>query len=203
MAGYYEILGVFRTASQKEIKEAYLRLARENHPDRVRDPAKREEADRLFQKINESYNHLRDEKLRREYDKSLDRALLTPEKEAEAYYRKGVLHEQAREYAEAIQYYYEAMRLQPNQSSYIISAAAILARDRSKQRQAVELLEKAIVTDPQARQAYVELGALYSRSGLHTRARRVYERALQALGRDAEIKTLLARATAAASGPGD
>lgn len=201
MAGYYEILGVPRTASQRQIKEAYLRLARENHPDRVRDPAKRDEADRLFQQINESYNHLRDDKLRREYDKSLDRALMTPEQEAEAYHRTGLLHEQVREYGEALKYYYEAMRLQPEQSFYVIAAAGILAKDRSKQRQAAELLEKVISTNPQAREAYVELGALYSRSGLHSRAQRVYERAIRALGRDAELKTLLGQATAAASRP--
>ena len=33
MADYYEILGVGRTADEKEIRQAYRRLARQHHPD--------------------------------------------------------------------------------------------------------------------------------------------------------------------------
>src|SRR3972149_6120656 len=69
---YYAILGISKSARPDDIKKAYLQLARDNHPDLIRDPAQKAEADRKFQLITEAYNQLRDEKARREYDRTLD-----------------------------------------------------------------------------------------------------------------------------------
>ena len=55
-----------------------MKLARVNHPDRFQDPEKRTQAEETIQRINESYNHLRDEKLRREYDQEIPRETLPP-----------------------------------------------------------------------------------------------------------------------------
>jgi curved DNA-binding protein CbpA len=193
---YYSILGIAKTASQREIREAYLRLAREQHPDRFRDPVERERAEQRFQFINESFNHLRDEKLRREYDKSLERKAMPPEQEAEVLYKNGLLQEQSREYDAALKYYYEAMRLAADNVTYIVAAGRILAKDRSKQRQAAELFEQAMTKEPQAREPYIELGALYSRFGMITRAYRVYERGIRELPHDSELRTLCSRSAA-------
>jgi curved DNA-binding protein CbpA len=193
---YYSILGVPKTASAREIREAYLRLAREQHPDRFRDPDKRNQAEQRFQLVNESFNHLRDEKLRREYDKSLERKAMPPEQEAEVLYKNGLLQEQSHEYNAALRYYYEAMRLAPDNVTYVIAAARTLAMDRSKQRQAVELFEQAMTKEPKAREVYIELGLLYSRSGMVTRAYRIYERGIRELPHDSELRTLYSRSAA-------
>lgn len=58
---YYKILGVSKTASQQEIKQAYRRLASKCHPDRG---GLTEE----FQKIEEAYRTLGDESKRKQYD---------------------------------------------------------------------------------------------------------------------------------------
>jgi curved DNA-binding protein len=63
---YYEILGVDRTASQKEIKKAYRRLARECHPD-VNPGDKTAEA--RFKEINEAHEVLSDPEKRGKYDR--------------------------------------------------------------------------------------------------------------------------------------
>ena len=70
---YYAILQVPKTARSDEIKKGYLKLARDNHPDRFTDPEERSKADQRFQLITEAYNQLRDERLRQEYDKSLQK----------------------------------------------------------------------------------------------------------------------------------
>ena len=64
---YYKILGVDRNASQKEIREAYRKLARKYHPD-VQPPDKKEEAQEKFKQINEAYEVLSDPEKRKKYD---------------------------------------------------------------------------------------------------------------------------------------
>jgi curved DNA-binding protein len=61
---YYKILGVSRNASDKEIKKAYRRLAREYHPDKNPDKIAQER----FKEINEAHEVLTDPDKRRKYD---------------------------------------------------------------------------------------------------------------------------------------
>jgi molecular chaperone DnaJ len=63
---YYEILGVKRDSSDKEIRAAFRRLARKYHPD-VNPKDKGSEA--KFKEVNEAYEVLSDPKLRRQYDR--------------------------------------------------------------------------------------------------------------------------------------
>jgi molecular chaperone DnaJ len=63
---FYTILGVGRGASEKEIKQAYRRLARKYHPD-VNPGDKTAEA--KFKEINEAYEVLSDPEKRKKYDR--------------------------------------------------------------------------------------------------------------------------------------
>jgi curved DNA-binding protein len=62
---YYATLGVPKTASEKEIKQAYRKLARKHHPD-VNPGDKAAEAQ--FKAINEAYEVLGDPAKRKKYD---------------------------------------------------------------------------------------------------------------------------------------
>ena len=61
---YYDILGVSKNASDKEIKKAYRNLARKYHPD----VCKEEGAEEKFKQINEAYRVLSDKEARKQYD---------------------------------------------------------------------------------------------------------------------------------------
>ena len=67
MAGkdYYQMLGVSRNASEKEIKKAYRRLARKHHPD-LNPGDKSSEA--KFKEINSAYEVLSNPEKRKKYD---------------------------------------------------------------------------------------------------------------------------------------
>jgi molecular chaperone DnaJ len=63
---YYEALGLQRGASDKEIKAAFRRLAKECHPDSCNGDAT---AEKRFKEINEAYEALKDPQRRAAYDR--------------------------------------------------------------------------------------------------------------------------------------
>ena len=62
---YYEILGVAKSADEKEIKKAYRRVAMKYHPDRNPDDP---DADEKFKEATEAYDILMDSEKRAAYD---------------------------------------------------------------------------------------------------------------------------------------
>ncbi len=63
---YYEVLGLARTASADEVKQAFRRLAMKHHPDR--NPSNKKEAEERFKEISEAYEVLSDPQKRSAYD---------------------------------------------------------------------------------------------------------------------------------------
>ena len=63
---YYKVLGVDKSATEKEIKKAYRKLARKYHPDLNPNDA---EAEKRFKQINEANEVLSNAENRKKYDK--------------------------------------------------------------------------------------------------------------------------------------
>ena len=61
---YYKVMGVSQTATDKEIKLAYRRLARKYHPD----ISKEKDAEEHFKEVGEAYEVLKDPEKRKVYD---------------------------------------------------------------------------------------------------------------------------------------
>ncbi|RMA77459.1 molecular chaperone DnaJ [Metamycoplasma subdolum] len=62
---YYEVLGISKDATEKEIKSAYRKLAMQYHPDRNKEP----DAEEKFKEVSEAYEVLSDASKREKYDK--------------------------------------------------------------------------------------------------------------------------------------
>ncbi|MBN3534436.1 molecular chaperone DnaJ [Mycoplasma procyoni] len=61
---YYEVLGISKNATEKEIKDAYRKLARQYHPDRNKEAG----AEEKFKEVQEAYEILSDAQKRQQYD---------------------------------------------------------------------------------------------------------------------------------------
>ena len=72
---YYQVLGLTRGADEKEIKQAYRKLALKFHPDKNA----AEDAEERFKEIGEAYEVLSDEKKKAAYEESLDSERWKPE----------------------------------------------------------------------------------------------------------------------------
>jgi len=84
---YYKILGVPKGASEKEIKQAYRRLARKYHPDV--NPGDKKSEDQ-FKEIGEAYAVLGDADKRKRYDQ------FGPSLRDGSFWRQGAANQQAR-----------------------------------------------------------------------------------------------------------
>src|SRR5687768_16434152 len=63
---YYDVLGVPRTATEDDVRQAFRKLARKHHPDV--NPGDKSAEDK-FKEINEAYEVLSDAEKRKKYDR--------------------------------------------------------------------------------------------------------------------------------------
>ncbi|KAF9163166.1 hypothetical protein DFQ26_002883 [Actinomortierella ambigua] len=69
---YYKILGVPRSASKREIKKAFRKLALEWHPDTYKGELTKDQVEKKMASLNEAYEVLSDDELRQRFDNGDD-----------------------------------------------------------------------------------------------------------------------------------
>lgn len=80
---YYQILEIERSATDREIKGAYRKLAKRYHPDK--NPERTAFAEKMFREICSAYNTLQDQKRKSDYDRTLQ-TIERQQKSQEAYF---------------------------------------------------------------------------------------------------------------------
>jgi curved DNA-binding protein CbpA len=180
MPSYYELLGVGRNATAAEVRQAYLRLAREKHPDRFADPAEKARAQTFFQDLTAAFNTLHNENSRREYDATADRPKpVTPAEIAQDAYARGLEMLEGGQLEEAVTALHAAAHHAPNEARYHAALGRALARHPPSAREAIQALERAVQLAPGSAAFHAELAALFLKQGLRLRAQKAAEHALR------------------------
>jgi DnaJ-class molecular chaperone len=201
MASYYEILGVGRTASAAEIRQAYVRLAKERHPDRFPDPAERARAEAFFKELTAAYNTLGNDRGRAEYDTSLSRPKDAPPAEiAKQAFAEAMQHFEKKDYHQAVELLRTAVHHVPDEARYHAALGMALAKNPHWVREAIQSAEKATQLAPRNAAFHVELAELLLSQGLKLRARHPAEAAARLAPHDPRVQDLMAEL---GLGPGD
>jgi curved DNA-binding protein CbpA len=197
MPNYYELLGVGRTATAAEVRQAYLRLARERHPDLFPDPALKAQAQSFFQDLTTAFNTLHNDQTRREYDAESERPkAVTPAEIAQEAYVRGLQMIEAGQLEDAVSALHAAVHHEPNEARYYAALGRALGRHLPAAREAIQALERAVQLAPASAPYHAELAALFLKQGLRLRAQKTAEHALRL-----DPKEPLARRVADSLGP--
>ncbi len=207
------MLGLGRTATDADVKEAYFKLAKRFHPD-VHHGANlgdlRDKLEAVFIRLGEAYAVLRNTDKRRDYEGWLGRPKPDPsedpgegadEPDPEAETRHGeATVVQAGAFLKEEKYWDAIQKLEPIMERLTgtnrLRTQLILARCYLQNpkwvKTAKETLETAVRENPKAPAAYALLAGLYKQQGLKTRAARMYRKILELKPEDKEAAEALA-----------
>jgi len=205
---HFEALGVERSATDAQVKEAYFRLAKRFHPDTHHDPNMADLRDKLesvFIRLGEAYEVLRSPRSRAAYESDLASRSprppaadarpaapapaaapppavppLDPAVAAQSARRAEKLMEQEK-YWDAIQLLEAAvpvLEAKPKQRARLALARAY-TKNPNWVHQAEETLHEVVKDDPKNVDAYFALGRLYKAGGLRSRSVSMFRKVLE------------------------
>jgi DNA-binding response OmpR family regulator/DnaJ-domain-containing protein 1 len=189
-ADHFSVLGVSPTASGAEVKQAYLALAREYHPDRYLTSASAEVralARQLYERLSTAHDTLVDPEARGRYQLELAHGLPRAEDPelgrivaAEACFQRGEALMAQREYAQAHQAFTEAVRRSEQEGEFHAwLGLSLFQADPTRVAEAVAALERAVALSPRLDRAYLFLGYLYQATGRPDEAQTQFEKAIR------------------------
>ncbi len=192
---HYQILGVDKTITPAELKKVYFRLAKRYHPDRHLEPDMadmKNVLETLFTKVHQAYETLSNDFKRNEYDRiQVQGTVKSPEvvkarnekleKRATAakQFETGMTAFRAGNFWGAEESFKWACQFDPENSKYFHFRGLSLSRMPRRSHEAEEHLRKAIELDPEVSSYHLEMGNLYLKGGLKSRALQYFTQALE------------------------
>ncbi len=196
MINYYDVLGVPRDATEHEIRERFRILAREAHPDRYTDAAKKREAEVRFQVLTEAVNVLTTPARKKAHDFDLDKGAQgtshDPAAVAKVYLAKGVKAYKEGDFGLAVQMFDLSVHHWDKDAKALHYLALACLKVPGQARKGADAIEAAIKLEPHNPQFHREAGKLYLQAGLKAKAERHFEEALKWNPDDTEVKRHMA-----------
>jgi curved DNA-binding protein CbpA len=190
MVDFYEVLGLPKSATAADVRAAYVRLAKEKHPDRFRDPTEKQKAEAFFKDLTTAFNTLFNPGTRAEYDRQHERP--QPGNPAEiardAHERALSLAREGGSAEEVLTLLRSAVHHQPEEGLYHAALGNYLARSTTASREAIQSLERAVQLQPRNAGFHADLALLFHKQGLTLRAQKAAEAALRLAPRDAKVQ---------------
>jgi curved DNA-binding protein CbpA len=194
VTNYYEILGVSRDAAEAVIRDRFRALARDAHPDRFTDAAKKAEAEARFQVLTEAVNVLTNPQRRKAHDFDLDKGsgggAFDPAAVAKVYLAKGVKAYREGDLVGAFQQFDLSVHHWGKDAKALHYLALVCSRLPGKARRGVEAVEAALKLDPENGAVHREASRLYLQVGLRTKAERHLQEALDRIPEDGDVQKL-------------
>jgi hypothetical protein len=182
----YQVLGVLGTATSSDIRRAYYGLAKRFHPDKFTRDEVKAKAEKVFGHITEAYSTLSRDDSRRKYDEDMaSRRPQSHEKTTDRHelarlnFRHGKDQFDKGKFGEALSFFQNACEQDPTRSEHFFYLAMTQSKNPRWKKDAETNFFKALDIDPSNGDLYAHLGMLYSKGGLHSKARDMFRKALQ------------------------
>jgi curved DNA-binding protein CbpA len=196
VANYYDLLGVPRDATDAAIRDRFRILARDLHPDRFTDPARKKTAEMQFQLLTEAVNVLTSPARRKAHDFDLDKGKVVdgpdPQAIARVFLAKGVKAYKEGDFVQAMQNFDLSVQHWNKDAKALHYLALACLKVPGQARKGVDAIEMALKIEPMNGLFHREAGKLYLQAGLKSKAERHLEEALKWNPQDSEVTRHLA-----------
>lgn len=199
---YYAILGVPQNATREQIRDRFLQLAKERHPDRFQGD-KKMQAEGEFQAVTEAFNVLSNPERRRQHDQELNQAKgagasgVDRKQVARVYLTRGVKAYRQKNFLDAAENFDRATREDPENAQAWHHLARACAHQRRWLSRATKAISRACELEPMNATYHKVAGRIFEQAGMTGRALEHLRQAMQWGADDPETEQRLAELEAA------
>ena len=190
---FYGVLGVARNATTEQIKDRFLQLTRERHPDRFHG-AEKQKAELAFQSITQAFNVLANAERRRQHDIELARPAAQKADPAEAgrvFMQRGVKAYKGKNFIEAADNFSRATEADPSNALAWHHLARTCMQEERWMSRATAAVARACELEPMKAEYHKLAGQIFLRAGERDKAANYFRQAIRWGGEDAETRAAL------------
>ncbi len=190
---FYGVLGIARNATTEQIKERFLQLTREKHPDRFAGVQK-QQAELAFQSITQAFNVLSNPERRRQHDIELSRPAdrrADPNEVAKVFMQCGIKAYKAKNFIEAADNFSRATEADPNNGLAWHHLARTCVLEERWLPRATAAVARACELEPMKADYHKLAGQIFLKAGDREKAAHYFRQAIRWGGDEPEVRAAL------------